>query len=41
MMSVVSENIGGMEQKFADAGEDEEAPKKKVMKRKVVRKLKK
>lgn len=48
MMSVVSENTGGMEQKFADAGEDEtevpqeeEAPKKKVMKRKVVRKVKK
>ncbi|KAG4438210.1 hypothetical protein IFR05_006307 [Cadophora sp. M221] len=48
MMSVVSENTGGMEQKFADAGEDEtevpqeeEALKKKVMTRKVVRKVKK
>ena len=47
MMSVVSENTGGMEQKFAGDGEEEtevpqeeEAPKK-VMKRKVVRKVKK
>lgn len=44
IMSVVSEDVGGVEQKFADAaGEDtevpqeEEVPKKKVVTRKVVR----
>jgi len=47
-MSVVSEDVGGVEQKFADAaGEDtevpqeEEVPKKKVVTRKVVRKVRK
>jgi hypothetical protein len=47
MMSVASEDTGGVVQKFADSGEDtyvpqeKEVPKKKVVRKKVIRKVKK
>jgi hypothetical protein len=48
MMSVASEDMGGVVQKFADSGEEDtdvpqekEVPRKKVVRKKVIRKVKK